>query len=265
MSDLPAIFEMPEADALAVLRTSLYPGAQDESIKMAISYCRATGLDPMHKPVHIVPMWDKKSGGMRDVIMPGIGLYRTQAARSGDYAGISEPVFGPDVIATLDGVNVTYPEWCRVTVKRLLRTGAIAEFSATERWTENYSAQKRDSLAPNAMWLKRPYGQLAKCAEAQALRKAFPELGSQPTSDEMEGKELGDSSPRVQQKKAELEIKQYTDEQIAQNASKWLDIFSAGKSTADDLVAAISSRYSLDDAQIEAIRDIEKQAKGGAV
>jgi hypothetical protein len=29
---------------------------------------------------------------------------------------------------------------------------------------------------PNAMWRKRFHGQLAKCTEAQALRKAFPEI-----------------------------------------------------------------------------------------
>jgi hypothetical protein len=40
------------------------------------------------------------------------------------------------------------------------------------------------------MWTKRPRGQIAKCAAAQALRIAFPEIASQPTADEMEGKAL---------------------------------------------------------------------------
>ncbi len=39
------------------------------------------------------------------------------------------------------------------------------------------------------MWTKRSYAQLTKCTEAQALRRAFPELlGGQPTAEEMEGK-----------------------------------------------------------------------------
>src|SRR5574343_30597 len=109
---------MNEVELMNVLRNSLYPGAQDNSIKLVIGYCKAAGLDPMQKPVHIVPMWDSKSKSMRDVIMPGIGLYRTQAARSGEYAGVTEPEFGPDTTELIGGVETTYPQWCRVTVKR---------------------------------------------------------------------------------------------------------------------------------------------------
>lgn len=181
-----------EAELVKVLKSSLYPGASDESVKLVLGYCRASGLDPMQKPVHIVPMWDSKESRMRDVIMPGIGLYRTQAARSGEYAGITEPDFGPDVTENIGGVETTYPAWCRVTVKRKLPDGSVAEFTAVERWKENYAVKggKEKSIAPNAMWLKRPYGQIAKCAQAQALRMAFPEVGSSPTADEMEGKSL---------------------------------------------------------------------------
>jgi len=173
-----------------VLRNSLYPGASDDAIALVLSYCKATGLDPMQKSVHIVPMWDAKAKRMRDTIMPGIGLYRIQAARTGQYAGVSDAEFGADITAELDGVEVTFPQWCKVVVKRVLPNGTIAEFSATERWLENYATAMRDSSRPNAMWFKRPYGQLAKCAEAQALRKAFPEIGAQPSFEEMEGKAL---------------------------------------------------------------------------
>lgn len=172
-----------EGELMGVLRNSLYPGAKDESIKMVIGYCKASGLDPMQKPVHIVPMWDSKARCMRDVIMPGIGSYRTQAARSGEYAGISEPEFGEDVTETFPeesyydrdskenkkrgSVSVTFPAWCRVVVKRLLPNGTIAEFAATERWKENYATVSKDSAQPNAMWRRRPYAQLAKCFDEQ--------------------------------------------------------------------------------------------------
>lgn len=184
-----------EADLIEVLATSLYPGASVNSIKMVLGYCKATGLDPMQKPVHIVPMWDSKVKMMRDVVMPGIGLYRTQAARNG-CAGVSEPDFGPDITEEIGGLKITYPEWCKVTVKRRMSSGDTAEFTAKEFWKENYAVKggQEKSVAPNAMWAKRPYGQLAKCAEAQALRKAFPELGSEPTADEMEGKILHETS-----------------------------------------------------------------------
>lgn len=177
---------------VTVLQSSLYPGAASTSVHLVLEYCRAAGLDPMQKPVHIVPMWDRESGRMRDVIMPGIGLYRIQAARSGSLAGVSEPEFGPDVTEVIGGQSVTYPAWCRVSVQRRLPTGEIAAFTAREFWKENYAVKggKEKSIAPNAMWTKRPYGQIAKCAQAQALRIAFPEIGAAPTAEEMEGRAL---------------------------------------------------------------------------
>lgn len=174
------------------LKNSIYPGATDESIAMAVSYCKAAKLDILLKPVHIVPMYvidqKTKQGSYRDTVMPGIGLYRIQAARNG-CAGISEPEFGETIMENLDGYEIKYPKTCKVTVKRIVN-GHMAEFSATELWKENYATAGKDKKFPNAMWKKRPFAQLAKCAEAQALRKAFPELGSVPTAEEMEGKEF---------------------------------------------------------------------------
>lgn len=189
-----------KSELIPVLRNSLYPGASDSSIEMVLAYCHAAGLDPMQKPVHIVPMWDRNQGQMRDVVMPGIGLYRTQASRSEQYAGVTEPEFGPDITEQVGGYDITYPQWCKVAVKRLLSNGVIAEFTAREFWKENYAVKggKDKSIAPNAMWARRPYGQIAKCAEAQALRKAFPELGAQPTAEEMEGKVIDGGNADVE-------------------------------------------------------------------
>ena len=203
---------------ISVLQGSLYPGAAPESVRMVLGYCRAAGLDPMLKPVHIVPLWDRTIGGMRDVVMPGIGLYRTQAARTGEHAGTTEPEFGPDVEATIGGQQITYPSWCKVTVKRLLASGLIAEHTAVERWIENYAVKggKEKSIAPNAMWTRRAYGQLAKCAQAQALRLAFPELGAAPTAEEMEGKPLDPNTIDATFKEA---VDPWTDELRATGAT----------------------------------------------
>lgn len=256
-TQLPAL-AINEQELLMVLENSLYPGAQKESIKLVISYCKASGLDPMQKPVHIVPIWDSKAGRMRDVVMPGVGLYRTQASRSGQYAGVSEPEYGPDVTKTIGGQEITFPAWCRVTVKRLLANGQTAEFSASERWEENYAVKggKEKSIAPNAMWTRRPYAQLAKCAEAQALRKAFPELGSAPTADEMEGKEIDMGTAEVIRDEPQS-LPPYPSEQMAKNLPVWKEMMRAGKKTAPQIVAMVSSKYTLSPAQIEAIKDAE--------
>ncbi len=112
------------------------------------------------------------------------------------------------VTEKLGGQEITFPEWCKVTVRRQIASGIVADFTAIEYWLENYAIKggKEKSVAPNAMWSKRPRGQLAKCAEAQALRKAFPEVGAAPTADEMEGKQLHPDDVPVPAPRVEAEV-----------------------------------------------------------
>lgn len=214
--DIPAL-QMKEDELVRVLESSIYPGAKLESIKLVVGYCRAQHLDPMTKPVHIVPMQvkEKQPNGStktvwRDVVMPGIELYRTKAARTEEYAGISEAKWGPDLAddfggeeksewdetarakvksgAKYDRLKFTYPEWCEVAVSRIVQGQPRVFTSGRVYWRETYATAGNETTLPNAMWKKRPRGQLEKCAEAMALRRAFPEIGAEPTREEMEGK-----------------------------------------------------------------------------
>lgn len=187
----------------SALQSSIYPGASAQSILLAVDYCRARDFDIMLKPVHIVPMSVKNPHNnqyeFRDVILPGVGLYRIQAERSGTYAGADAPKFGPEITRKLGGVDVTFPEWCEYSVYKLI-ADRIVKYSAIEYWVENY-ATKGKSGEPNSMWIKRPRGQLAKCTEAQALRKAWPEIGQEPTAEEMYGKSINgeiDVTPKIE-------------------------------------------------------------------
>lgn len=268
MAEQNAIAELPEGQLIQVLAQSLYPGASVPNIKMVLDYCRAAKLDPMQKPVHIVPMWDRNIGAMRDVVMPGIGLYRIQAARSGRLAGISEPEFGPEIEREIGGQVCRYPDWCKVVVRRELPSGTIAEFTAIEYWLENYAVKggKEKSVAPNAMWTKRPRGQLAKCAQAQALRMAFPEIGAAPTAEEMEGKMIDVAyvldggradPPSVADKPA------YQDAALRSNVSAWGDLIRGGKKTAEQIINTIETKATLTEGQKMLIRGL-KDAQGDA-
>jgi phage recombination protein Bet len=256
-----------EAALVEVLSSSLYPGAAHNSVVMVLAYCKAAQLDPMLKPVHIVPIWQKGKGtdrgGMVDVVMPGIGLYRIQAARTGQYAGMTEPEYGPEVSVKLGGVDVIYPEWCRVTVKRQMASGQIAEFTANERWLENYATASKDSAAPNAMWKRRAFAQLAKCAEAQALRKAFPEVGSMPTSDEMEGKSFDEAARDVSPSASRAEPQEpeslppFADDKFTANLATYQASIDAGKATAAAVIAKLGTKYTLSPEQIQQIESLE--------
>lgn len=164
---------------------AVWPAAQTtEAVELALSYCRARKLDPFKRPVHIVPVWDTKRNGYVETIWPGIGELRTTASRTGQWAGVDDAEFGPEISRTFKGVvkkgtepiekTVVFPEWCQVTVYKIIQGQRVPWKGPRVRWLETYASMGRSDV-PNEMWESRPYGQLEKCAEAAALRRAFPE------------------------------------------------------------------------------------------
>lgn len=188
-----------------VLVDAIFPSAKTpEAVVLALDYCKARNLDPMKRPVHIVPMWSRAKNSYVETVWPGIGELEITASRTNAWAGMEAPKFGPMIVRKFEGTvrdddnrgqnkkigaTVRFPEWCEVTVYKWLH-GQKHPYTETVYWEEIYARIGRSEV-PNDMWQKRPRGQLAKCAKAASLRAAFPEEVTDYAAEEMEGKELG--------------------------------------------------------------------------
>lgn len=211
-----------------LLTETVYPSAKTvNGIMQAVAYCKARNFDVMKRPVHVVPMWNSQLNREVETVWPGIGEFRTTAARTGQWAGTDDVVFGPTVTKGFkdsverDGRNGKYvkteevapfdfPLWAQVTVRKIVAGQVVAFVGPKVLFMETFSGRGGLNV-PNAMWCKRPFGQLEKCAEAAALRRAFPEeIGEQYTAEEMEGREwtghnggpkLDDDAPAAEEAK----------------------------------------------------------------
>lgn len=127
--------------------------------------CNRTGLDPIARQIYPVFYWDSKVGKDKMSIQVGIDGMRLVAERSGKYAGQSDVVFESEKVGDKNPVKAT------VTVYKMMNYQKI-DTVATARWSE-YAQYTSDGKA-KGLWGKMPFLMLGKCAEALALRKAFP-------------------------------------------------------------------------------------------
>lgn len=146
--------------------------------------CQRTGLDPFSRQIYLIGRYDRRA--QREVYTPQTGIdgYRVVARRAVAKTGGS---YGYEDTLWCDASGQWRDVWlaeeppaaAKVTV---LRDGL--KFSAVALYRE-YVQTNRDGK-PLGMWAKMPAGQLGKCAEALALRKAFPhDLAGVYTAEEM--------------------------------------------------------------------------------
>ena len=172
-------------DQAAVLQQS---GIDDDVTKAELSgflhLCQRTRLDPFSRQIYLIGRKDKKAG--RKVFTPQTGIdgYRVVAHRVIAETG---QAFGYEDTQWCDTSGTWRDVWlpdeapaaAKVTV---LRNGQ--RFSAVALYREYVQTDYNGN--PTRMWKNMGANQIAKCAEALALRKAFPhDLAGVYTAEEM--------------------------------------------------------------------------------
>jgi len=160
-----------------LLKRTVAKGLNDDQFLLFMYTCKRTGLDPFIKQIYAIPRFDNKTNEYVMTIQTGIDGLRLTADRTQKYAGSSKPVFD------LDPNDPSRPAKANVTVYKIVE-GEKCAFEGEARWSE--FVQKNHKTGDlMGRWSDMPFNQLAKCAEAQALRKAFPaELSGILTHDE---------------------------------------------------------------------------------
>jgi len=164
-------------DHLALLKRTIAPGIDDDTLALALYDARRRGLDLLAGQLHLV-RFRNRDGSFTWSRQVAIDGYRLIAARTGEYAGSDDAVFTGLTHAGEDG-KLPVPAQATITVWRLVQ-GQRCPYVATARWAEYYPGAQR-----GVMWHRMPHTMLAKVAEALALRKAFPaELSGLDTEEE---------------------------------------------------------------------------------
>jgi phage recombination protein Bet len=171
-------------DQVELVKRTVAKGTSDDELKLFLYTCARTGLDPLAKQIHAIKRWSSRDKREVMSIQTGIDGYRLIAERTGRYAPGQQPTYEVD-----GGKLVSATAY----VKKLV-AGTWHEVAASAYW-EEYVQTDRDGH-PTPTWKRMPRLMLAKCAEALALRRAFPaEMSGVYTFDEMAQAETPDRAP----------------------------------------------------------------------
>lgn len=169
-------------------------GTPQHELERFAKVCNQLGLHPEARQILMQSQRKKERDQWVTTyhIMPTVDGLRVWAEQTGEIDGYEGPYYyGPDGRPVEVWTQQEYPVAVKVV---LYRKGARNGFPNVAHWAEfapYYEEKdgdgKRGARKLGAMWAKMPTHMLAKCAEAGALRKAFPkDLSNLYTQEEME-------------------------------------------------------------------------------
>ena len=153
-----------------LISTTIAPGCSNDELRLFAYACQRTGLDPFSRQIYAI-----KRGGKLTIQVSIDGL-RSIAERTGQLDGSQSYWCGSDGVWVDVWLDSKPPAAAKTVIHR---KGCAHPFSATARFA--------DFNAGQGLWSKMPSVMIAKCSEAQALRRAFPaDLSGVYSTDEMD-------------------------------------------------------------------------------
>ena len=158
--------EVWDEQKLALMHEQLAPDLSPSEFALFVEVCQATGLNPITREIYAIA---RGSGPNRKVTyQTGIDGYRKLAHSTGRYHSSRIAWCGEDGVWR----DVWLSDKPPLAAKCIVGTTDGGQFDGIAHWREFYARDNADR--PTGMWARMPANQLAKCAEAQALRRAFP-------------------------------------------------------------------------------------------
>jgi phage recombination protein Bet len=177
MSEEPALIF---TDAERTLLREKNKKLSDVEFGAFMAACQRYQLNPLANQIYARLTLETQKNPRSVVYMTQIDGYRLIADRTGAYAGSDDIAYAVDG----DGENAERKATC--TVHKIVG-GEPRPFAASAWWSEFYPGGNQAF-----MWDKMPHLMLGKCAEALALRKAFPaQLAGLYTDTEMQQADAG--------------------------------------------------------------------------
>lgn len=171
---------------LALIKRTVAADCNADEFDLFVSYCRGLQLDPRRRQIYAVVYNKDKPDKRKMSIIVGIDGFRAVAARTGCYRPDNEdPRYEYDdglkgatnplglVKASVRLWQYSHGEWFAVA-----GTAFWDEFAPMkEEWAQGEDGKRHPTgkKTPEGKWSTMGRLMLAKCAESQALRKAWPD------------------------------------------------------------------------------------------
>lgn len=145
-----------------IIRDSFANGATESEFAVLMETARVRRLNPLLKQIFFIKRWDGQKKREVWACQVSIDGLRAIAERTGKYDGQEEPQYEYDKDNKL--VKATVRIWRKDISRPFVGVAFFAEY-----------AQKKREGGLTQFWAEKPHVMIAKCAEALAFRKGFPE------------------------------------------------------------------------------------------